>query len=182
MLTFPAVYQLLPSYPNCCGWEKDGTEQIGGYFDSTDEKAWAKFAWVPDQFKTEQGRQALGDMLHETSHLQELMKQPIPEEVRSFNIVTGLIDTQWKTFFGSQSGAFVGTKNYPGDGTVIEWSAANGAPSEARPATGNTARSLMATRRVRRSSGSWEQTPSLKRGCQRIGGPCCGTPRAMTSN
>lgn len=135
MLTFPSVYQLLPSYQNCCGWQNDNTGELQRYFKSTDKKAWKDFGWLPVQFKSGEGRDALHNMLKDASKLQDLMRGSLPDDVRTFNIVTGLLDTQWKTFFASQSGDFSGTKNYPGDGTVIEWSAANGTPSEARPST-----------------------------------------------
>ncbi|MDF0673508.1 MAG: hypothetical protein P0120_04070 [Nitrospira sp.] len=135
VLTFPSIYQLLPSYRYCCAWKNETSGQIERTFESTDQKSWMRFAWLPGQFKNGQGRDGLFNLLREASELQDLMIQPLPEGLRSFNIVTGLIDTPWKTFFGSQSGAFAGAIPYPGDGTVIDWSAANGVLSEARPST-----------------------------------------------
>ncbi len=133
MLSFPSVYQLLPSYPNCCGW-KDQQGRIT-YFDSTDEAAWKRFSWLPAELNSSSGRQALATYLDEARTIHRLMQAQMPATVRTANIVTGLIDTQWKTFFDPNTGKFNGTTDFAGDGTVMEWSAANGAPSEARPST-----------------------------------------------
>jgi hypothetical protein len=131
MLTFPSVYQLLPSYQNCCAWRRDKTIQV---FSSADPRAWRRFSWVPDELRRGTGPAALDAMLEETNTLHTLMrKQQLP--VRAVNVVTGLLDTQWKTFFSADTGEFLDTTPYPGDGTVIEWSAANGVVGEARAST-----------------------------------------------
>jgi hypothetical protein len=72
--------------------------------------------------------------LADAQRVATLMQADIPSTIRQANIVTGIIDTRWKSFFHPKTGAFTGEATYAGDGTVMEWSAANGAVSEARGA------------------------------------------------
>lgn len=134
LLSFPSVYQLLPSYQNCCGWREKNYAPLQGQFSAFDEIAWRKFGWLPARFRTPEGQRFLASALEEGKRLSMLMQDKIPRSVRHANIVTGLITTQSKSYFNPQTGLFTGQDGYPGDGTVIEWSAANGAPSEAKPA------------------------------------------------
>jgi pimeloyl-ACP methyl ester carboxylesterase len=134
MLSFPSIYQLLPSYQNACGWRESPDAPVEDQFSSFDERAWARFDWLPENFKSSEGRGFIRRNLAEAKRLAELMDADIPSTVRCANIVSGLIDTRWKSFFHPETGAFVGHMTRAGDGTVIEWSAANSSPSEARGA------------------------------------------------
>ena len=43
MLSFPSVYQLLPSYKNACGWREEEGSVIEGQFSAFDERVWTSF-------------------------------------------------------------------------------------------------------------------------------------------
>jgi len=134
LLSFPSVYQLLPSYKNACGWRKADEGPVEAEFSSFDERAWASFNWLPNRFQTAEGKAFVSSALADAQRVATLMQADIPSTIRQANIVTGIIDTRWKSFFHPKTGAFTGEATYAGDGTVMEWSAANGAVSEARGA------------------------------------------------
>jgi pimeloyl-ACP methyl ester carboxylesterase len=132
LLSFPSVYQLLPSYKNCCFWREKEYAPLEGEFSAFDETAWSKFGWLPSRFRTAEGQRFVAGALTDARRLAVSMREPIPATVRHANVVTGLITTQSKTYFNPRTGDFAGQEGLEGDGTVIEWSAANGAPSAAR--------------------------------------------------
>jgi pimeloyl-ACP methyl ester carboxylesterase len=133
ILTFPAVYELLPSYEHCCAWRGKNETEIKGYFDACDETAWQRFNWLPSILKTDSGVRFLHAVLKDAKNVQEMMKGSMPAGVSTVNIATGIVDTQWQTFFDPLTGAFTGSVDYAGDGTVTEWSASNGDLVDARP-------------------------------------------------
>ncbi len=135
MLSFPSVYQLLPGYQNCCAWRKSGQSRETGYFSAYDKMAWRKFSWLPSELKTAEGRTSLDAMLDVAQQLHNDMQASLPNTIVAVNVVTGLLDTQWKTYFDSTTGSVTAKDLWAGDGTVMEWSASNGRLQDARPAT-----------------------------------------------
>jgi pimeloyl-ACP methyl ester carboxylesterase len=129
-LTFPSVYELLPTYKNCCGFETtSNTAPI--FFDPFDPKIWNTFKWLPASMKTPERLTWLTQTL---ATAKEISSVSIPPTTRVTTVVTGLIDTTWRVIFNQTDGKVVSYISRPGDGTVYQLSAANGQLDNARPA------------------------------------------------
>lgn len=134
LLTFPSVYELLPSYPDCCvlGNPKQASTSRAK-FSPVSLQFWKSLSLLPTRFRTEEGERFLQHALQNTERLQAMMKAPIPDHVKFAPIVTGLVDTEWRVYVNPHSGAFVQWDSTYGDGTVYEQSAANMQMFDARP-------------------------------------------------
>ncbi|MDX0425127.1 hypothetical protein GOL39_26600 [Sinorhizobium medicae] len=138
-LTFPSAYELLPNYPKgaCCRWRM-GAENTE--FDPLDPQVWARFAFVPSEFKDEKGSEWLRATLFHARALQGIFGSDMPAGVRSYPVAAGLIGTDFRVTIDSGTGEFVGFQQVRGDGTVIVNSATNWNPAEIRPSTNEHAR------------------------------------------
>lgn len=147
-LTFPSAYELLPNYPNggCCRWRNLGAENTE--FDPLDPEVWARFAFVPSEFKDETGSVWLRATLYHARALQGIFGSDLPAGVRSYPVAAGLIGTDFRVTIDSGTGEFVGFQQMRGDGTVIVNSATNWNAAEIRPSTNEHAR-LFASDAVR---------------------------------
>jgi pimeloyl-ACP methyl ester carboxylesterase len=132
ILSFPSIYQLLPTYADCCAFGPKGGAV--NYVDILDPEVWQRFSWLPADLKVGRRARAMGAYLQEARLLKQLMRSPIsvdPEaSARIHFIGNGFLDTWSRVFFDEQTGAISETILRPGDGTVLLFSATNGNPSQ----------------------------------------------------
>jgi hypothetical protein len=134
ILSFPSTYQLLPTYPQCCGFSETVDPAHAAYVDILAPSTWMKFSWLPDDFKSGKGYDFLSSSLAEAKRLKTLLSAPIfqsPANVSKLHFVAnGFIETWSSVFFRPGTGDIVGGVPFPGDGTVLLFSATNGIPGQ----------------------------------------------------
>ncbi len=128
-MTFPSVYELLPAYSRCCGFQSSGPQPT--FFDPFALASWQRFKWVPARFNSATGQSWLAQTLADAKAIARL---EIPQGPRVITIVTGLIPTAWRVLFDPADGHVLDYIPQPGDGTVYQNSAANNHLIDARPA------------------------------------------------
>lgn len=134
LMTFPSVYQLLPSYAGCCILgSPDESETKRRAFSSFSFEFWESLSFLPDQFRTTKGKSFLKQSLQEAEQVHHLLQAPIPGHVKFAPLVTGLLSTKWRAYIDPKTKTFVHWDLSRGDGTVWEKSAANMELFEARP-------------------------------------------------
>ena len=134
LMTFPSVYELLPSYPDCCVLGTPNQTSVGqATFSPFSLQFWESLSLLPDRFRTEEGHRFLRKTLEDAERLHTMMKAPIPGNVKFAPLVTGLMETEWRAYVDPKSRAFVRWDSNFGDGTVYERSAANMQLFDARP-------------------------------------------------
>ena len=126
-LTFPSLYELLPSYGNCC-WFAVTPQKDFDPFSSTD---WERLRWLPAGFQTPERREWLRTTL---STARAISKVKIPPGPMVVTVVNGLLPTTYRVVFDATDGHVVNYISGPGDGTVFQLSAANGRLRDARAA------------------------------------------------
>lgn len=133
MLSFPAVYELFPSYPRASQlgvWRPDGTWRVHELLNIYDPEQWNARGWLPDEYRDGgQRAAAFRENLARAKGLINIVPSPVPavEEVRiagdrqdtRYHLRVDRNDQGWRNWIFSSS---------RGDGTVPLWSAAN-APS-----------------------------------------------------
>lgn len=127
-LTFPSVYELLPSYPNCCAFQT--RKHKLAYFDPFDSKNWNLFGWLPKRFKSEKRKQWLAKVLERA---RTVAHSKVPDRIHLIPIANSLIDTAWRVIYDRSKGDVLRYLPHPGDGTVTALSATNGNPINGRP-------------------------------------------------
>ena len=128
-MTFPSVYELLPNYKNCCGF-RSANPKLPEYFDPFAATKWNRFSWLPDKFRQADRQAWLQGILSEAHRV---LDTPVPQGPKVITVVNSLIPTAWRVIFDANDG-HVDYIPLPGDGTVVEQSAANGHLDNARPA------------------------------------------------
>jgi pimeloyl-ACP methyl ester carboxylesterase len=136
ILSFPSTYQLLPTYQECCAFG-DSARPAGNdttYVDILVPETWARFGWLPDEFKRGAGVEFLKGELAEARRLKALLAAPILRDPAGYSrlrfIANGFLSTWSRVFFDPDNGAITGNIKNRGDGTVLLWSATNGFPSQ----------------------------------------------------
>jgi pimeloyl-ACP methyl ester carboxylesterase len=127
MLTFPSVYELLPSYANCCEYVTSAPPSE--YFDIFDPQVWRRFRWLPTSLSSDKGMAWLASTLA-TAKAISLVR--IAQDVRLVPIGNSLIETPWRILFNKLDGKPIKYINRGGDGTVYYMSAANGQRDDLR--------------------------------------------------
>jgi Lecithin:cholesterol acyltransferase len=136
ILTFPSIYQLLPSYDDCCAWSVKGNNSDAKELKILNPSTWQSFSWLPTEFRSGRGAAFIGEQLSKTKELQELLSKPIePADgniVKSYFIANGLVKTWSRVYFDPQNGQITGHADSDGDGTVLFESASAGNPDDAQ--------------------------------------------------
>jgi pimeloyl-ACP methyl ester carboxylesterase len=124
MLSMPSIYELLPSYENCC---RLGTAAQYDYVDPFVPENWRKYRWLPEEYD-DGGRAAYFDSnLKRAGRLKEIFRSQLPGSVAVTRVVsdvfaTGIYlivspsDPSWRKWSFEKA---------RGDQTVPAWSAAN---------------------------------------------------------
>jgi len=126
-LTFPSLYELLPSYGNCC-WFTGTPRKDFDPFSPTD---WERLQWLPAGFQSPERREWLKTTLSTARAISKVQVPPGPVVV---TVVNGLLPTTYRVVFDATDGHVVNYIAGPGDGTVYQLSAANGHLQDARAA------------------------------------------------
>jgi pimeloyl-ACP methyl ester carboxylesterase len=129
-LTWPSMYELMPSYGRCCGFRSNTSPQLD-YFDPFASGHWNKFGWVPTSFKSSERQEWLKQTL---STAKAITRVEVPMGPNVVPIVNSLIPTAWRVEFDASDGRVLEYIDQPGDGTVYQNSAANNQLPNARPA------------------------------------------------
>ena len=128
-LTFPSVYEMLPSYPDCCEFATQGP--AANYFDIFDATKWQTFEWLPASLQSKERIVWLTKMLADAKAISQVQ---LPSSVKLIPFANALIDTPWRVIFDKDNGKPIKFIPRGGDGTVYDWSAANGDRSDLRAA------------------------------------------------
>lgn len=140
-LSFPSVFEMLPSYDGCCVLRPPaGSSNEKNTFDPFSIKFWTAVSWLPEQYRSHEGTRSLKAKLDKAKLVQATLQSQIPHQVEFIPIVTGLLQTTWRTTLDAKSGTFVSWDQTHGDGTVYEASASNMRMIDARPSTTEHAR------------------------------------------
>lgn len=125
LLSFPSVYELLPSYKGCCLRGLRERPELWQPFSAFDAKQWQEFHWIPSEYQSPEGRAFMARVLSQAAKLHQLLASEMPQHISFVPIVTGLVDTKWKAVVEPADGRIVHWESYYGDGTVMEWSASD---------------------------------------------------------
>ncbi|QOZ36480.1 hypothetical protein [Bradyrhizobium sp. CCBAU 53421] len=123
-LSFPALYELLPTYDKCC---RLGSPEKYTPLDVLDVATWRQRDWLPSEYRANGPRGAAFERgLSEARRVGELMRQPIPG-VAQVMIAGDYFDTGLYLYVPTnrQSWRDWNFRRSKGDGTVPVWSAAN---------------------------------------------------------
>ncbi|MCK1626563.1 alpha/beta fold hydrolase [Bradyrhizobium sp. 160] len=98
-MTFPSLYEMLPAYARCCGFQSSGPQPT--FFDPFALVNWQRFKWLPARFTSADGQAWLGRTLADARAIARL---EIPPGTRVITVVTGLIPTAWRVLFDPKDG------------------------------------------------------------------------------
>jgi pimeloyl-ACP methyl ester carboxylesterase len=134
ILTFPAIYELMPYYPNCCAVGMpgaEGTHEVSPF----DRNFWKSMPWVTAVFPIEVSDAFLMRTLQNALRVKEVMLEEMPSSINFFPLCTGIFDTAWRVYWDAVTGRIARRDTDKGDGTVHIRSAANGRLSQCRAST-----------------------------------------------
>lgn len=120
-LSFPAIYELFPTYEDCC---REGTKAKFSSYNILDPDNW-NGAWLPAEYRTRGARrQVLVSGLENAGKLRAIMATP--PTVQEIKVTGDIIDTKLWLYTTDRTGgpdtwSFTSSR---GDGTVPIWSAA----------------------------------------------------------
>jgi pimeloyl-ACP methyl ester carboxylesterase len=120
-LSFPSIYELFPTYVDCC---REGTKAKFSSYDILDPNNW-KGEWLPVEYRTGGARrQVLVSGLENARKLHSIMAAP--PTVQEIKVTGDIIDTKLWLYTpdraaGPDNWSFTSSR---GDGTVPIWSAA----------------------------------------------------------
>lgn len=129
-LSFPSLYELLPSYQYCCIYGAP-SDQDRLPFNIVDPAGWGLLSWVPSDYTSAETQARVGAVLDKVRELKELVAEPVPPYVQFFAIAGDRIATKAQMYVSKSKNAVVQWDKHSGDGTVIVWSASNGNPAQA---------------------------------------------------
>jgi pimeloyl-ACP methyl ester carboxylesterase len=124
VLSFPAIYELLPAYANCC---RIGTRFNYTPADQMDPAKWRQLHWLPSEYDSGPRADYFDRQLKRAKDVQDIMRRPLPADIQSIKFVSDTFatdlylvapqsDPSWHNW------TFVKDR---GDETVPAWSAAN---------------------------------------------------------
>ncbi len=120
--SFQSIYELLPTYENCCILNSPGTTEKKSV-DITDIDLWRQMGWF-SQFPPAH-RHYVKSRLVQVVRLRQIMKTRPPAQTQIFKIVGSNFSTPGRVYLNAP-GEPLEWAEINGDETVIEYSAANG--------------------------------------------------------
>jgi pimeloyl-ACP methyl ester carboxylesterase len=123
-LSFPALYELFPTYDNCC---RLGDPKHHTPLDIFSPLTWSQRDWLPAEYAAGGPRAALFERgLMQARKIGAMMRIPIPN-VEEIRFAGDVIDTKLWLYVPQQNQSWKNWKftESRGDGTVLVWSAAN---------------------------------------------------------
>ena len=125
MLSFPATYELFPTYDKCC---RLGTAQQHTFIDILNPISWNTRDWLPTEYRAGGARAAsLEEGLKRARRVGELMRRDLPAGLQQVRIAGDINNTKLWLYVArdNQSWRNWAFRESRGDGTVPVWSAAN---------------------------------------------------------
>ncbi len=128
--SFESIYELMPTYPNCC------FVRLGGHlepFDPADPAAWRSYSWLIPEPAREAGTLAVMDRsLQRLQQIRAVMAKPLPDSVESHALVNSEVaDTEIQiALHWDGIGRHEPLCGAGGDGTVPALSQYDGIPAE----------------------------------------------------
>lgn len=122
--SFPAIFELLPSYENCCLFGRMFAAD-NEPFGALDLGVYERFGWITARRSSPEGRARIEAALASARRLRELARKPLPPGIERLKVAGDLIDTRAKFYVDPATGA-TQDRFFGGDGTVWSTSAANG--------------------------------------------------------
>jgi pimeloyl-ACP methyl ester carboxylesterase len=123
-LSFSSIYELFPSYDNCC---RLGTPSQHTMLDIFSPTTWTQRDWLPPEYRPGGDRSAAFEQnLAQARRLGGLMRREVPN-VQEIKFAGDVIDTKLWLYVSPQDQSWKNWTFSPsrGDGTVPVWSAAN---------------------------------------------------------
>jgi pimeloyl-ACP methyl ester carboxylesterase len=125
MLSFRSLWELLPTYSNCCIEGRRGASD-NQPIDALDFDTYARLRWLPPSWRGQPARRAFIEAaLTRARELRQLTSAPLPAPLEGFMIAGAVIQTRAQVFYEPVEGK-PDYRKRPGDGTVYPQSAANG--------------------------------------------------------
>lgn len=123
VFSFPSMYELLPTYDNCCivGAPDDADRTPTNILDF---ETWIRYKWIPAGFEGETARKQIEKFLRSAAQLHELIVSPQPVGVKFIKIGGDLFKTYTRVYVDKSSGKPLRWDQFGGDGTVPLISAA----------------------------------------------------------
>ena len=120
--SFMSLYELLPTYKNCCIWGNPGSDEKEP-IDILDIDNWERLGWLEDLPLSR--KQYAQNSLAQTIRVREIMQTHPPKETQIFKIVGSNFSTSGRVYFDEQGKPLEWVETN-GDGVVTESSASNG--------------------------------------------------------
>lgn len=123
ILSFPSIYELMPTYPRCCRWSGKGNTDT---FDVLDADLWQANHWLPDSYSSGAGLQAVREGFARARDMRGIADAKLEAGVQEIRIVGNAIDTKLQLLVPGDQRGWTHWQFIPrgGDGTVPAWSAA----------------------------------------------------------
>lgn len=133
MLSMPSIYELLPSYQNCC---RLGTAAQYDYVDPFVPGNWRKYHWLPEEYDRGARAAYFDKNLKRAGELKDIFRRQPPASVEVTRVVSDVFATNFYLIVSAsdpswRNWSFVKAR---GDQTVPAWSAANNMASLASTA------------------------------------------------
>jgi pimeloyl-ACP methyl ester carboxylesterase len=127
-LSFAALYELLPRYPNCC---RMGTQNNYVPVDPMNASSWRQYHWLPGEYDSGGRAGHFDSRLAGARAVQEIMQRPLPNGIASVKVVGDVFGTNLYLLGSNSDPSWKGWTfvKARGDETVPAWSAANNTES-----------------------------------------------------
>jgi hypothetical protein len=124
MLSMPSIYELLPSYQNCC---RLGTADQYDYVDPFVPENWRKYHWLPEEYDHGARAAYFDNNLKRAASLKEVFRSQLPGSVAVTRVVSDVFATNIYLIVSPSDPSWRrwSFEKARGDQTVPAWSAAN---------------------------------------------------------
>jgi pimeloyl-ACP methyl ester carboxylesterase len=116
LLSFPSLYEQMPSYEDCCTLGATAST-AGTKLSVLDIHNWSRLGWLPAEYTGERQLGRIGAYMAAAGELRTLLQQPPPKGIRVHRIAGDLFDTNVRVSVTGYAEDYVWSRG-PGDDTV----------------------------------------------------------------
>jgi len=116
MLSFPSLYELMPSYDDCCEFGAASSPATRA-FSVLDAYNWSRLGWLPAEYTDEPALQRIKAYMVASRELKKLVQEPLPKGVRLDKFAGDLFETNIRVAVTGYIEDYVWTRG-AGDDTV----------------------------------------------------------------
>jgi pimeloyl-ACP methyl ester carboxylesterase len=116
MLSFPSLYELMPSYDDCCEFGT-ASSPATGEFSVLDARNWSRLGWLPAEYTDQRALERIATYMVAARELRELVQKPLPKGVRVHRFAGDLFETNVRVAVTGYIEDYVWTRG-AGDDTV----------------------------------------------------------------